>query len=206
MTSDLLLDPQRLVGYGLGYSTEIEDFLVSLPASRQRAQGLTATAYLAQILNANLTLIPQVALTLLSKKKTINGTPDRDWKARRTMASITLLGQKATENIELSGLGQFAYTDESPSGDFGSRTYLGQAIFGGEVALKTEGGPQPFFGVSADYDLKRSESTGPKLGWKATTGFRTISKSGSVFSATVSTGRKGDEHAATGNVFVKFFF
>ena len=202
-TTDRLVGPQRLVGYGVGFEQARESLF---GGSVKRSRGLTATAYLAEILDDNFTLVPQAALTVLSRQHTSPDGRDRDSVAGRGMVSLTLMGQTAMESVELSGFGQLAYTHDASLGSGGERAYLGQAVVGGEIALASAGTVQPFVGASADYDALRSKSTADHLGWQASAGLRSTLDSGIVLSATVSTARKGDERTTSGNIFVKFLF
>ena len=202
--TDTLLDWDNLFGYGVGVEQVRESLL---GGASKRTRGITATAYMAQILDDNFTLVPQASLSYLLKKR----AGDRG-KAGRAMLSLTVLGQEAVDAVELSGFGQLVYSHEKPFGD-GRRVYLGQAVAGAELAMAMPDGTgaQPFVGMRADYDLTRSETDtrkkdDEKFGWEASAGLRSVLETGTAFTATVSHARKGDERSTTGSVFVKFFF
>ena len=202
--TDTLLDWDNLFGYGVGVEQVRESLL---GGASKRTRGITATAYMAQILDDNFTLVPQASLSYLLKKR----AGDRD-NAGRAMLSLTVLGQEAVDAVELSGFGQLVYSHEKPFGD-GRRIYLGQAVAGAELAMAMPDGTgaQPFVGMLADYDLTRSETDtrkkdDEKFGWEASAGLRSVLETGTAFTATVSHARKGDERSTTGSVFVKFFF
>ena len=196
---DMLLGPDRLLGYGVG----VEQVREALPGGNRRTRGVTATAWMAQILDDNFTVVPQAALSWLFKRLPGGG----DGKAGRAMLSLTLLGQETAGPVELSGFAQGLYSYEKPFGE-GRRVYLGQAVAGAELAMAMPDGTgfQPFAGALADYDLARSHDGGRKFGWEASAGLRAALESGTAFTATVSHSRKGDERSTTGNVFVKIFF
>lgn len=195
---DTLLDWNRLLGYGVG----VEQIREALPGGYRRTRGIAATAWMAQILDDNFTVVPQAALSWLFKR-----LPDgRNGKAGRAMLSLSLLGQATAGYIDLSGFAQAVYSYEKPVGA-GRRVYLGQAIAGAEAAVELgETGYQPFVGVRAAYDLARSRDGGRKLGWDASAGLRAALASNATFDIALSFARKGDERGASGNAFVKFFF
>ncbi len=196
---DTLLTPQSLLGFGLGTEYTRESLL---GGTQRRTQGLTATAYTAHILNKNLTLVPQAALTYLNKKKKFNPTPEDNEKAMRTLFSLTMLAQKQFGKVELSGFGQLAYTHEGG----GENIYLGQAIAGGECAFAVKADARLFVGASMDYDIVRSTSVRDKFGWEGKVGLRSPLGSSAEFSLSISTSRKDEEETTSGNVFVKIFF
>lgn len=195
---DTLLDWNRLLGYGVG----VEQIREALPAGYRRTRGVTATAWMAQILDDNFTVVPQAALSWLLKR-----LPDgRNGKAGRAMLSLTLLGQETAGYIDLSGFAQAVYSYEKPVGA-GRRVYLGQAIAGAEAAVALgDTGYQPYIGARAAWDLARSHDSGRKLGWEASAGLRAALASNATFDIALSFARKGDERGASGNAFVKFFF
>ncbi|MCY4129619.1 MAG: hypothetical protein OXG15_10340, partial [Gammaproteobacteria bacterium] len=204
--TDTLLTPQRLLGFGVGAEYTRESLLVG-SRSINRSRGFTATAYLAEILNETFTLVPQVALTLLDKKKKTSSTPDdNDGKAMRTLLSLTMLGQKQWGKVELSGFGQLAFTNESPIDSGVDAIYLGQAIAGGEFAFAVRAEARLFVGASMGYDLTRSQSTSDRLSYEGKLGLRSPLGSKAEFSLSISTSRKDEEETTSGNLFVKFFF
>ena len=203
--TDTLLTQQRLAGVGVGMEYTRESLFGS---SVRRTRGLTATAYVAEILNETFTLLPQAALTYLKRTKNVTSTSDDDeGNAIRTLCSLTILGQKQWAGMEVSGFGQFAYTYEDPQGSRGGdATYLGQAIAGGEFALPVTTNARLFMGASMDYDVTRSKSTSDHLGYEGKLGLRSPLGSQAEFSLSVSAGKKGEEVTTGGNVFVKIFF
>ena len=197
--TDTLLTPKRLLGFGVGTEYTRESLLGGV---QRRTRGLTATAYLAEILNKNFTLVPQAALTYLNKNKKFSQIPEDNEKSLRTLLSLTMLAQKQWGKLELSGFGQLAYTYESG----GEATYLGQAIAGGECAYAVKGDARLFVGASVDYDIARSASQRDRFGWEGKFGLRSPLGSSAELSTSVSTSRKDEEETTSGNVFVKIFF
>ena len=197
--TDTLLTPQRLVGFGVGTEYTRESLL---GGTQRRTRGLTATAYLAEILNKNFTLVPQAALTYLNKNKKFTPTPEDAEKGIRTLFSLTMLGQKQWGKVELSGFGQLAYTHEGG----GDSIYLGQAIAGGEFAFAVRADARLFVGASMGYDLVRSESTSDRFSYDGKVGLRSPLGSRAELSLSISTSRKDEEETTSGNVFVKIFF
>ena len=201
--TETLLTPQRLAGLGLG----IEDTRESLlGGSVKRSRGLTATAYLAEILNKNFTLVPQAALTFLDKEKQLASGAKDDEKTMRTLFSLSILGQKQWGTLELSGFGQLAYTREDSATTDDDAIYLGQAIAGGECALAVRANTHLFIGASMGYDLARSESTSDRFSYDGKLGLRSQLGSRTELSLSISTGGRDDERTTSGNIFVKIFF
>ena len=197
--SDTLLTPQRLIGFGVGTEYTRESLL---GGTQRRTRGLTATAYLAEILNENFTLVPQAALTYLNKNKKFTPTPEDAERGIRTLFSLTMLGQKQWGKVELSSFGQLAYTHETG----GDSIYLGQAIAGGEFAFAVRADARLFVGASMGYDLVRSESTSDRFSYDGKVGLRSPLGSRAELSLSISTSRKDEEETTSGNVFVKIFF
>ncbi len=197
--TDTLLTPQRLIGFGVGTEYTRESLL---GGTQRRTRGLTATAYLAEILNKNFTLVPQAALTYLNKNKKFTPTPEDAERGIRTLFSLTMLGQKQWGKVELSGFGQLAYTHEGG----GDSIYLGQAIAGGEFAFAVKTDARLFVGASMGYDLVRSESTSDRFSYDGKVGLRSPLGSRAELSLSISTSRKDEEETTSGNVFVKIFF
>ena len=197
--TDTLLTPQRLIGFGVGTEYTRESLL---GGTQRRTRGLTATAYLAEILNENFTLVPQAALTYLNKNKKFTPTPEDAERGIRTLLSLTMLGQKQWGRVELSGFGQLAYTHETG----GDSIYLGQAIAGGEFAFAVRADARLFVGASMGYDLVRSESTSDRFSYDGKIGLRSPLGSRAELSLSISTSRKDEEETTSGNLFVKIFF
>lgn len=200
---ETLLTPQRLAGIGVGTEYTRESLL---GGSVKRSKGLTATAYLAEILNKNFILVPQAALTLLDKEKQLPSGAKDDEKTMRTLFSLTILGQKQWGSLELSGFGQLAYTREDSTTTDNDAIYLGQATAGGECALAVRANTHLFVGASMGYDLARSESTSDRFSYDGKLGLRSQLGSRTELSLSISTGGRDDERTTSGNVFVKIFF
>ena len=200
--TDMLLSPQLLFGIGVGTEYTRESLL---GGSVKHTRGLTGTMYFAAILNENFTLVPQAALSVLEKEKTLVSGQKDDDSLTRTLISVAVLGQKQWGALELSGFGQYSYTNEDGSA-FDEDIYLGQVIAGAEIAFKVKDNARLFMGASMDYDLIRPESTSDKFGWEGKVGLRSQLGSNAEFSLSISTSRKDEEETTSGNIFVKFFF
>ena len=201
--TDRLLTTKRLFGFGAGMEYTRESLLGGVD---RRSRGITATAYLAQILTEDITLVPQAAVTYLDKTSEASDLSE-DNKAIRGLGSLTVLRLTQQGGMELSTFGQFAYTHEEPVGSSSDdAVYLGQAIAGGEAAFAVWADARLFVGASLGYDVIRSESSGGRLGYGANLGLRSWLGATTEFSLSLTANRQDEEETLAGNVFVKVFF
>ena len=201
--TDRLLTTKRLFGFGAGMEYTREFLLGGVD---RRTRGITATAYLAQILTEDITLVPQAAVTYLDKN---SETTDRseDNKAIRGLGSLTVLWLNQRGGMELSAFGQFAYMHEEPVGSSSDdAVYLGQAIGGGEAAFAVWADAHLFVGASLGYDVVRSVASGGRLGYGGNLGLRSRLGATTEFSLSLAANRQDEEETLAGNVLVKVFF
>lgn len=201
--TDRLLTTKRLFGFGAGMEYTRESLLGGVD---RRTRGVTATAYLAQILTENITLVPQAAVTYLNKESETSDVSE-DNQAIRGLGSLTVLRLTQRGGIELSAFGQFAYTHEEPVGSStDDAIYLGQAIAGGEAAFPVWADAHMFVGASLGYDVIRSESSGSRIGYGGNLGLRSWLGTATELSLSLIANRQDEEETLAGNVFVKVFF
>lgn len=201
--TDRLLTTKRLFGFGAGMEYTRESLLGGVD---RRTRGITATAYLAEILTENITLVPQAAVTYLNKESETSDVSEVN-KAIRGLGSLTVLRLTQRGGVELSAFGQFAYTHEEPVGSStDDAVYLGQAIAGGEAAFPVWAEAHLFVGASLGYDVIRSESSGSRIGYGGNLGLRSWLGAATELSLSVIANRQDEEETLAGNVFVKVFF
>ena len=201
--TDRLLTTKRLFGFGAGMEYTRESLLGGVD---RRSRGITATAYLAQILTDDITLVPQAAVTYLDKTSEASDLSE-DNKAIRGLGSLTVLRLTQRGGMELSAFGQFAYTHEEPVGSSSDdAVYLGQAIAGGEAAFAVGADAHMFVGASLGYDVVRSESSGSRLGYGGNLGLRSRLGATTELSLSFIANRQDEEETLAGNVLVKVIF
>lgn len=120
-----------MAGIGLGYERANENF--DGPAPNRKSDGFTLTGTVARIINENNSamLVPQIGITYLDKRIE-GGRSERAW---RTMGSLALVGTRALNDVELTGIGQLVYTHEDTAGSNGGSSYIAQSVLRGEVAF-----------------------------------------------------------------------
>jgi hypothetical protein len=194
------INNKSVAGIGLGYERANENF--DGPAPNRKSDGFTLTGTVARIINENNSamLVPQIGITYLDKR-TEGGSSQHAW---RTMGSLALVGTRALNDVELTGIGQLVYTHEDTAGSNGGSSYIAQSVLRGEVAFTKNKKAHPFLGITGSYDLSRSASTRNRFGYEASMGLRAAHDAKTPVQATIAYGERDDQKSTSATLSIIF--